>query len=479
MTSLVWFRRDLRLGDNPALTAAVARGGPVVPLFILEPNERPGGASGWWLHHSLTSLGAACARLGAPLVLRHGKPQEVLSRLVAETGATHLFWNRCYEPAAIARDREIKESVAAQGLNVQSFKGALLAEPWEIKSGAGEPYKVFTPFWRALNIRAPFVTPLATPKTLKKSEASVASDELKSWSLLPISPDWSSGFPPASSVGERAASERLADFLGEDASAYASARDRMDKRATSCLAAQLHWGEISPRQIWQAASMHADAHPQKQQGIEAFKRQLGWREFSVSLLFHWPHMEAHAWKAPYDHFPWATNDAHFKAWTKGETGYPIVDAAMRCLWTTGNMHNRARMLVASFLVKHLLIDWRRGAEWFEDTLLDADLANNRSGWQWVAGSGADASPYFRIFNPILQGEKFDPDGTFTKAWLPELARLDLRHLQKPWSAPLSVLKEAGVTLGKTYPNPIVDHDTARARALAALATMKKDQLTDE
>ena len=472
MPVIYWFRRDLRLADNPALTAACESGSEVIPLCILDPDEPIGGASLWWLHESLAQLSAACKARGVPLILRRGKPSDVLKKLIKETGAKSVFWNRCYEPQAIARDKALKAELTDAGIDVQSFNASLLAEPWTLKNKSGEPYKVFTPFWRALAALAPFGMPLPSPKAIKPFGKKLASDTLSDWQLQPTAPDWAGGLRAAWKPGERAAIMRLADFLDVDVANYATARDMIDGEGTSNLAPYLHWGEISSRQIWAVSSMRADAEPKSAAGIAAFQRQLGWREFSIHLLFHWPDLVHAAWKQEYESFPWVDDDAQFRAWTKGKTGYPIVDAAMRALWATGTMHNRARMIVASFLIKHLLIDWRKGADWFEDTLVDADLANNRAGWQWVAGSGADAAPYFRIFNPVIQGEKFDPDGTFVRRWVPELAGLDVRYIHKPWLAPSGVLGEGAVVLGETYPHPIVDHDKARARALAAYEEIK-------
>ena len=482
MPAIHWFRRDLRLADNPALTAACANGGEVILLCILDPAEdtskgQIGGASNWWLHESLAELARTCAALGAPLVLRRGQPAMVLKSLIKETGADTICWNRCYEPYAIARDKQLKAELTDAGVNVQSFNGALLAEPWTIRNGSDKPYKVFTPFWRVLSQFAPFAAPLPAPKEIRPFAKPVASDALVDWHLQPTAPDWAGGLRATWKPGETAAAKRLHDFLDVDVATYKDRRDFLSDNATSNLAPHLHWGEISPRQVWAAAAMRGDADPASATGVAAFQRQLAWREFSMHLLFHWPDLAAHAWKPAYKKFPWANNKSHFRAWTKGKTGYPVVDAAMRALWTTGTMHNRARMIVASFLIKHLLHDWRQGADWFEDTLVDADLANNRAGWQWVAGSGADAAPYFRIFNPVLQGEKFDPDGSFVRQWVPELSGLDARYIHKPWVAPSQALDVCGIVLGKTYPMPIVDHDKARARALAAYQEIK-NQPTD-
>jgi deoxyribodipyrimidine photo-lyase len=295
--------------------------------------------------------------------------------------------------------------------------------------------------------------------------------------LQPRQPDWASGLRATWVAGEEAAQRRLKDFLDVDVIDYKTRRDALAEQGASRLAPHLHWGEISPRQVWAASALRASLSPACADGVHAFQRQLVWREFSMHLLFHWPDLVSRAWNPSYRHFPFVNSDAHFEAWAAGATGYPVVDAAMKCLWATGAMHNRARMITASFLIKHLLVDWRRGAEWFEDTLVDADLANNRAGWQWVAGSGADAAPYFRIFNPVLQGEKFDPDGAFIRAWLPQLAGLDRRFIHKPWAAPAQALADAGLVLGEHYPLPIIDHDVARRNALDALAEMKR-QTTD-
>lgn len=465
---IMWFRRDLRLDDNPALDAASRHGGPVMPLFILDPDEMPGAASRWWLHHSLASLSEALRKCGASLILRRGRPAEILPRLIIETGAGAIFWNRCYEPHAVARDKALKAALGESGVEVASFNGSLLAEPWEVKTGGGDPYKVFTPFWRALSQRA---IPLPLPAPKKLSAAPAASDALDGWSLLPVKPDWAGGLRETWQPGERGAQDRLAAFADRTMSAYRDARDMPGREGTSRLSPHLHWGEVSPRRIWRTARLAAEA-----QGVgtaDAFLRELGWRDFAFHLVFHWPGMVGENWKSEFDAFPWVKDDAAFHAWTKGETGYPLVDAGMRELWQTGWMHNRVRMVAASFLVKHLLIDWRRGAEWFEDTLVDADLAVNRASWQWVAGSGADAAPYFRIFNPVLQGEKFDPAGDYVRRYVPELSALDARYIHRPWEAPHDVLAKAGIALGKSWPEPIVDHGRARARALAAYGEIRK------
>ena len=472
MPVIVWFRQDLRIADNPALMAAVATGEEVLPLYILDDALAQGGASRWWLHGSLEALGTELARRGAPLVLRRGRAADVLPALVAEAKANAVFWNRCYEPSSIARDKALKQSLSAAGVEAKSFNSALLAEPWEVRTGSGGPYKVFTPFWRSLASRAPFATPLPAPAKFRGA-TNVASDDLASWSLRPSRPDWAAGLREAWRPGERHAAARLTRFLDALVADYATLRDFPAVEATSRLSPHLHFGEISPRQVWAAADAVSHAEPAASGGVTSFLRELGWREFTHHLIYHWPEMVDHAWKPEFEEFPWVRDDALLSAWQRGRTGYPIVDAGMRELWATGYMHNRVRMIAASFLVKDLLIHWRCGAEWFEDTLVDADLANNRAGWQWVAGSGADAAPYFRIFNPVSQGEKFDSDGRYIRRYVPELAGLDNRYIHRPWEAPPAALGAAGIELGATYPKPVVDHALARERALAALASIKK------
>lgn len=467
---LVWFRQDLRLSDNPALTAAVASGRPIIPVFILEPEALPGGASQWWLHGSLAELRQSLAAAGNALLLRRGDAQSIIPQLIDETGASAIFWNRLYDPRSIARDSALKSALQARGVDVQSFNGSLLMEPWHLATKTGDRYKVFTPFWNALAAQLPNDAPLAAPKKIK-AHAQPRGETLESWNLRPTKPDWASAFANRWQPGEQGAQQRLYAFLGASAAHYKDQRDMPGIDGTSRLSPHLHWGDISPRQVLSASRMALAQNPDAAKGIDAFLRELGWRDFALHLVYHWPEMLTQAWKADYAAFPWHNDAKGLRAWQKGLTGYPIVDAGMRELWQTGFMHNRVRMIAASFLIKDLLIDWREGAAWFEDTLVDADLAVNRASWQWVAGSGADAAPYFRIFNPVLQGEKFDPDGAYVRRYVPELARLDPRFIHRPWEAPLLVLREAGITLGKTYPERLIDHGVARDRALAALKAL--------
>jgi deoxyribodipyrimidine photo-lyase len=477
---IVWFRRDLRLGDNPALAAAVRTGRPVIPLYVLDetPDLRaPGGASLWWLGKSLAQLAASLERLGSRLILRRGEAASVLERLVGETGAAEVVWNRLYDPGVTDRDAALKSALTQDGVAVRSFNGGLLSEPWTVRNKSGEPFKVFTPFWRAARESLDLSALHPSPSALRPPAAWPDSSALERWGLQPTKPDWSGGFA-IWTPGETGAHERLADFLDDGLAHYAEGRDIPASGAVSRLSPHLHFGEIGPRQIWASLDVATDEAPALGRNADKFRAELGWREFSHALLFHNPQLESRNFKPAYDAFPWRDDPVGFRAWTRGRTGYPMVDAGMRELWSTGFMHNRVRMLTASFLVKHLLLDWRLGEAWFWDTLLDADRANNASGWQWVAGSGADAAPYFRIFSPMGQGEKFDPAGAYVRRWVPELARLPNDAIHSPWTADPLTLRAAGVTLGQTYPHPIVDHAFARARALEALKHTKTGDADD-
>lgn len=472
--SIVWFRDDLRLADNPALCAAARSGHAVIAVFVLDetPPLRPlGGAARWWLSRSLAALQARLRTLGVPLVLRRGDATTLLPALTRDLGATHVFWNRRHDARERAVDATVKRMLREAGITVASSNAALLRDPWEVKTQAGTPVKVFTPFWRAHRALGPMHDPLAVP-SLTGGVAAVASDRLEDWGLEPRSPNWAQGFEAAWSPGEAGATRRLTDFLDGGLAGYAQDRNRPDMTSTSRLSPHLRFGEISPRQIWAAASHARDAGLAPEKDVDKFLAEVGWREFSYHLLHHWPDLPSANFNRRFDAFPWREDDRLLKAWQAGRTGYPIVDAGMRELWATGWMHNRVRMIVASFLIKHLMIDWRHGEAWFWDTLLDADHANNAASWQWVAGSGADAAPYFRIFNPMTQGESFDPNGDYVRRWVPELARLPAPAIHAPWTAPPALLSQGGVTLGVTTPHPIVDHGRARARALEAFETLK-------
>ncbi|MCA1297450.1 cryptochrome/photolyase family protein [Stappia indica] len=470
--ALLWFRNDLRLDDNLALAAAVESGRPILAVHVedsgTDGRRAPGGASRWWLHHSLASLNRSLAELGIPLVLRRGPEADVLRDLVGETGAGAVFWNRRYDAPGIAADSDLKASLRASDIACESFNGALLIEPWRVRSGSGGPLKVFTPFWRAAQAAGAPPQPLDAPAKAKGHPVPPPSDRLEDWGLLPTRPDWAGGLRDTWQPGEASARRTLSRFIDERLAGYADNRDQPGCNGTSILSPHLRFGEISPRRIWHevcAAGIEGAA-------LTKFQAELGWREFSYHLLFHFPDLATRNFQRRFDAFPWREDPAGLTAWQRGRTGYPLVDAGMRQLWQTGTMHNRVRMVAASFLVKHLLLDWRLGEAWFWDTLVDADPASNTASWQWVAGSGADAAPYFRIFNPTTQGERFDGDGAYTRQWLPELARLPDRYLFRPHEAPSEVLAEAGVRLGDTYPFPIVEHAKARQRALDAFETLK-------
>jgi len=475
---IVWFRQDLRIADNPALSAAAATGQPVIALYILD-DETPGewsmgGASRWWLHSSLEALQDELEQLGSKLVLRRGRADHALADVIAETKATSVFWNRRYEPSAIARDTAIKTELRQQGVTVHSSNSALLFEPWDVKTKTGGPYKVFSPFWRSCMRDLPQPSPpFSAPEALTPGGTKIGTDKLEDWDLLPTRPDWAGGIRDQWQPGSQAALGRLNRFLEDAAEDYTEARDRPGVDGTSGLSPHLHFGELSPRTIYWAARHHADQNPAMTTSIDKFIAELGWREFSHHLLFHFPHIPTKNFQDKFDGFPWREDPEGLQAWQRGQTGYPMVDAGMRQLWQTGWVHNRVRMIVASFLVKHLMIHWREGEAWFWDTLVDADLAANAASWQWVAGSGADAAPYFRIFNPITQGEKFDPNGDYVRKFVPELARLPNKYLFSPWTAPQDVLDEAGVVLGTNYPWPIVSHSEARERALDGYGEIKK------
>ena len=434
-----------------------------------------GDASRWWLHHALAALEIGLRERGSRLVLATGDSGEVLRRLIAATGAGAVYWNRRYEPAAIARDSAIKTELTAAGLEVKSFNGGLLHEPHTIQNKQGKPFQVFTPYWKhCLTLPvAPAVKlasgPLAVPTTWPRSL------ELAELGLLPTV-KWDAGFGTTWQPGEVGAAARLKKFTARAMDAYADARNLPDRDGTSMLSPWLHFGELSPRQVWaavEARSKESGVFPPSN-GARVFLSEIGWREFAHHLLFHFPHTPGRPLRAEFEKFSWA-NDVggkKLRAWQRGQTGYPIVDAGMRQLWHTGWMHNRVRMVVASFLVKHLRLNWTHGAAWFWDTLVDADLASNTLGWQWSSGCGADAAPYFRVFAPVLQGVKFDSDGDYVRRWVPELAKLPAEHIHAPWEAPAAVLARAGVELGKSYPGPIVNHAAARAAALAAFKQLR-------
>lgn len=473
---LFWFREDLRLTDNPALAQAAGSGRPIICLFVHDTDEgaqwAAGGARQWWLHGSLAALQADLEAIGGRLILRQGQGPQIVRELVEACGVEAVYWTRRYAPFQIEADKALKAELEASGVRVSSHNGRLLFEPWAFKTGTGKPYRVFSPLWRTMQ-RDGTVRDLAPKITrLDTADVSIDSLSLEDLALQPRDPDWAAGFVDIWQPGEAGAAARLTQFLEDAVATYKTDRNRPDKAGTSGLSPHLQYGEISPVQIWHAVKFAAGKGDIPEEQAQKFLSEIAWREFSYVLLFHNPDMLTDELMPKFSAFPWTPDDQKLQAWQRGQTGYPIVDAGMRELWQTGWMHNRVRMIVGSFLVKHLLIDWRDGMDWFWDTLVDADIASNTASWQWIAGCGADAAPYFRIFNPMTQGEKFDPNGDYIRRFVPELEKLPTKFLYAPWEAPELVLLEAGVKLGETYPEPIVDHKQAREQALAAYAEIK-------
>jgi len=468
----MWFRQDLRLADNPALVDACGRG-EIIPIYILDDENadswKIGGASRWWLHHALEDLNRS---LNQGLQLYKGEASAILSVLAHQTGAEAIVWNRCYEPWRIVRDANIKSALKGQGLDVQSFNGSLLWEPWQVLKKDSTPYKVFTPYYRrgCLSAVAPR-QPIPIPKSINISKTSNHSLRLEDLNLLPKI-NWDGEMNARWDISEAAAHTRLDEFVMDDLQDYREGRNFPNKPNVSRLSPYLHFGQISPNIAWYRAS-EAGAFVTNEQSLDTFLSELGWREFSNYLLYHFPKLPTDNLQARFDLFPWAENtDADLKAWQRGNTGYPLVDAGMRELYNTGYMHNRVRMVVGSFLVKNLLVHWHHGERWFWDCLVDADLASNSASWQWIAGCGADAAPFFRIFNPITQSEKFDKQGAYIRRYVPELANLPDKYIHAPWLAPSEILTAAGVDIGIDYPAPIIDIKESRERALAAFAVTK-------
>ena len=464
--TILWFRQDLRLADNPALHAAAA--GPFLPVHVLEDGAAaPGSAARWWLHHSLAALAAALAARGAPLLLLRGDPCRLIPDLADRIGAAEVHAGRQTEPLARRRDAETHAALETTGRRLVLHRTALLHEPHRVRTSGGTPFSVYTPFSRAVFASLDGLPPpLPAPDRLTAVASAPEGLTLGDLGLLPV-PDWAAEFSQHWTPGEDAAQARLAAFLEHGLADYADRRnDPAAAWGTSGLSPHLHCGEISPRQVWHGARETGG------KGLDTFLKELLWREFSHHLLWHRPELPEAPLRPEFAAFPWRRDAAVLRAWQRGRTGYPIVDAGMRQLWRIGWMHNRVRMIAASFLVKHLLQPWQDGAAWFMDTLVDADVAANSASWQWVAGCGADAAPFFRIFNPVLQGEKFDAAGAYVRRWCPELARLPDRYLHRPYEAPDAVLRAAGVTLGRDYPTPLVGLAEGRARALAAFAAVK-------
>jgi len=463
-----WFRQDLRLSDNPALTRA-ARHGRVLPIYILDDENAKeyamGGASRWWLHHSLTALNKS---LDGGLSVYRGNPKDILDDISTRFDVEAVYWNRCYEPWRIARDTQIKQHLKNKGIDVHTSNGSLLWEPWTIEKDDGTPYKVFTPFYRrgCLKAQAPR-EPLPKPDGVDCLLDHRGRTSIDMLGLLPKI-DWDSRLAPHWRIGEEGADKRFEAFIDRGLAFYKDGRNIPAKPHVSRLSPYLHFGEISPNQLWHGLrNIGDDKH------VDHFCSELGWREFSHNLLYYNPELPYKNLQSKFDNFPWAENAEYLRAWQKGQTGVPMVDAGMRELWRTGYMHNRVRMIVGSFLVKNLRLHWRHGERWFWDTLVDADLANNSAGWQWIAGCGADAAPYFRIFNPVAQGRKFDPDGDYVRKYIPEIAALPDKYLFNPWEAPETILRGAGIRPGDTYPFPILDLKQSREAALAAFQSLKQ------
>ena len=472
-TAIHWFRQDLRLSDNPALDSA-AQYETLIPIYILdEVNSgefKMGAASKWWLHQSLTKLNES---LDEKLLVYQGNPHEILNKLIEEHEVSYVTWNRCYEPWRIDRDKEIKRNFEDKNVTVESFSASLLWEPWTISKDDGTPYRVFTPFYKkgCLNSEEPRLPSGKVDLSNLYSE-DLSSGSITELNLLPTI-KWYKSFEEEWNPGEIGAEQNLNSFLDSGLLNYKEGRNFPSQEFVSRLSPHLHFGEISPNEVWYRAKTK-EGISGIEKSLAHFHSELGWREFSYYLLYHFPDLPNKNFQEKFDIFPWQENEEFLARWQKGNTGYPIVDAGMRELWQTGYMHNRLRMIVGSFLVKNLLIDWRFGERWFWDCLVDADLASNSASWQWVAGSGADAAPYFRIFNPITQGLKFDPEGEYTKKYVPELRDLPNKYLFSPWEVPENILADAGIELGKNYPKPMVDLKLSRETALEAFATTKKE-----
>jgi deoxyribodipyrimidine photo-lyase len=469
---LLWFRNDLRLADQAALAAAVATGRPVLPVYVLDEAAAgawaPGGAARWWLHHSLASLATNLKTAGAPLVLRRGSTEEAILELVRDLGVAEIHAGDAVEPWARRLERALMKTLAHQGVAFHRHRTTMLFDQEAVRTNGGTPFGVYTPFSRACLGAAQPPSPVPAPARLRAPTRVPRSDRLDHWELRPRHPDWAGGIRASWQPGEVAAQQRLSAFVTGALGEYASRRDRPGEDATSMLSPHLHWGEISTGQVWHAA--HTIHGPD----AEKFVRELLWREFNIHLLWHHPALPDRPLRPEFARLRWRHDRRALRAWQRGETGVPIVDAGMRQLWQTGWMHNRVRLITASFLVKHLLIPWQDGEAWFWDTLVDADLANNAGNWQWVAGCGADAAPFFRVFNPVLQGKKFDTEGGYVRRFVPELAAMEASHIHAPWEAPSETLRAAGVELGRTYPRPIVELAAARSRALAAFAALRPD-----
>ncbi len=476
---IMWFRQDLRLRDNPAFSSALKTKAPIVFVYIWSDdgsNQWPmGGASRWWLHQSLHALDAQLLKRGTALIIRRGDSLSSLKTLAQETSATAVYWNRRYDPHGRAADLQIKSTLLSMNIPVHEYNGTLLIDPDLLTNKTGHPYQVFTPFWRRYQTEMFDIARNAVPTQLPSSGKRLHSVSLETLNLEPTI-DWAKGIRATWTPGETDALRRLKTFIRTQCVSYEHGRNRPDQNHTSQLSPYLCFGEISPKTIWHelTAQLGSDREKAFHVSAQAFLRQLTWRDFAYHLLYHYPQIPTQPLRAKFNRFRWNENAQSLASWQRGLTGYPFIDAGMRQLWTTGWMHNRVRMITASFLTKHLLQPWQRGAEWFWDTLVDADLANNSMGWQWVTGCGADAAPYFRIFNPITQGIKFDPNGNYIRQWVPELGTLPIPWIHQPWEAPPLLLAEHQVSLGVTYPYPIVNHPQARKRALETFTALQSD-----
>ncbi len=475
---IVWLRDDFRLDDQPALAAVAGR--PALIVYAHDPrpeNGRPlGGAAKWRLNRSLASFQRDLAARGGRLDIVEGPADRTILALAAAASASRVSWTRRYEGNAVAVDAGVKAALKARGVEALSFAARLMREPWQLDKADGEPAKTYSAFWRRHRGLGSLPAPMPAPARLEAAPwptEAPARTTIEALRLTPTAPDWAGELALGETPGEDGAHNALARFVDTALINYADERDRLAPDATSRLSAHLRFGELSARRAACTIEDAAAADPRLARPAEKYLSELGWRDFSYALLYAYPDLATRPLRPEFARFPFRADEAGFRAWARGRTGYPVVDAGMRQLWRTGYMHNRVRMIAASFLIKHLLIDWRRGEQWFWDTLCDADPANNPASWQWVAGCGVDAAPYFRIFNPVLQGEKFDPAGDYVRRWVPEMARLDVKYIHAPWRAPAEALAGAGVVLGKTYPHPIVDHDAARARALAAFAKARR------
>lgn len=478
--SIVWFRRDLRLADNLALCKAVETGAPVICLYIKEPADPLAGANGaaqaWWLHHSMLALDAALRQRGNRLVTMSGDPRHLIEWIVDRTGATAVYWNRRYDGPGRALDSEIKARLRQKGVRAESSPGFLLHDPTVLKTLQGKQFSVYTPFWKAFESAYQPPEAIAAPDRIASDDFALDCEPIHAWGLLPTKPNWAKGFESLWTPGEDGAQALLRSFVGKGIDGYGERRDFPAENHTSQLSPHLAFGEISPHAIWRAAGSTTS---QAGEGdVTRFRKEIVWRDFAWHTLFHNPRLDGVNLNRRFDQFPWQPSQNNLVAWQRGQTGYPVVDAGMRELWHTGTMHNRVRMIVASFLIKDLLIDWRDGERWFRDTLVDADAASNPFNWQWVAGCGADAAPFFRIFNPVLQGQKFDAAGDYVRHWCPELSALPDDVIHRPFEAKAETLKKAGVVLGQTYPRPVVDHQKARDAALDALKATRAEDSGD-